>query len=128
MQSLNSMIEKVSQTGTTEKRENSLHSEDMMDKVWRGLVAFKLQHEPIGSTDYRYWDRSLAEFNDQELVIGLKRAADHKGYLTIGDFRDLCRSELPKPAHKLFLPHKPPKTSPERRKELMAKLRAEVGI
>ena len=124
MQSLNSMIEKVSQTGTTEKRENSLHSEDMMDKVWRGLVAFKLQHEPIGSTDYKYWDRSLAEFTDQELVVGLRRAADHKGYLTIGDFRALCKTEPPKAAHKLFLPYKPQKASPDTKAKYMDKLRA----
>jgi len=124
MKNLNTLIENRNQTGMTEKPGNiSNHSERVMVQVWRGLSAFKMVHEPVGSTDYKYWDRSLAEFTDEDLIRALKLSADHKGYLTIGDFRALCVKETPKAAHQLFLPKQSVKASKETRAKYMAKLR-----
>lgn len=73
-----------------------------MVAVWRGLKAMGLVHTEVGETDYKYWSHSLREFDDKELLSGLKMAADHKGYFTLGSFRDLCKPEIVKACHKPF--------------------------
>jgi len=69
----------------------------------------KYVHDPIGSTDFKYWEASvLADFSEQDIQRGAKRAEDWKGFMGLGDFRGLCRKERKNPSHSQFkaLPHK----------------------
>ena len=60
-----------------------------MMMVWRGLQAMKLVHDDIGSTDFKYWEASLFDYPEEQLLQGLKAAEDWSGFLTPGDFRKL---------------------------------------
>jgi hypothetical protein len=103
------------------------HSKEGMAKAWRAMVAMKLQTEPVGSTDFHYWDAGLREFSDEDLIRGVKEARDFKGYLTLGVFRDMCRSKLA-PCHQPYQALPRPTMTPLERKAAMKKLRETVGI
>ena len=68
-----------------------------MMMVWRGLQAMKLVHDDIGSTDFKYWEASLSDYPQEQLLQGLKAAEDWSGFLTLGDFVNCAtsQSELP---------------------------------
>jgi len=69
----------------------------------------KYVHDPIGSTDFKYWEASvLADFSEEDIKRGAKRAEDWKGFMGLGDFRGLCRKERNHLSHSQFkaLPHK----------------------
>ena len=98
-------------------------------KAWRVLLAMKLVTEPIGSTDYKYWDAMLKDFDDEDLFRGIQGAKDFTGYFTIGEFRKMCERPVTVSYHRPYNPyqitHK--KMTPEARKEAMAKLKSEFG-
>lgn len=79
-----------------------------MMMVWRGLQAMKLVHDDIGSTDFKYWENSLFDYPEKQLLQGLKAAEKWSGFLTLGDFRKLCDKPARAPYHSEFkaLPHK----------------------
>ena len=80
-----------------------------MMMAWRGLQAMKLVHDDIGSTDFKYWEASLFDYPEEQLLQGLKAAEDWSGFLTLGDFRKLCDKPTRAPYHSEFkaLPNKP---------------------
>jgi hypothetical protein len=79
-----------------------------MMMVWRGLQAMKLVHDEIGSTDFKYWEASLFDYPQEQLLQGLKAAENWSGFLTLGDFRKLCEKPTRAPYHNEFkaLPNK----------------------
>ena len=99
-----------------------------MVAVWRGLKAMGLVHTEVGETDFKYWDYSMRDLDDERLMAGLKKAQDHTGFLTLGGFRNLCKPEETAPCHQAFQGLPKPRMTVEQRKAAMAKLRAEVGI
>lgn len=116
-------------TGTTKRQSDSLgfnHSKEGMAKAWRALVAMKLQFQEVGSTDFMYWHHGLREFSDQDLERGVKKALEWKGRaidFTLGVFRDMCRPEVVKEAHKTFEALPRLKASEETRQKYLAQLR-----
>jgi hypothetical protein len=88
----------------------------------------KLVHEPVGSTDFKYWAASLKEFPVDQLDQGLRKAQDWSGFLTLGDFRKLCEKEQSAPYHKEYqaLPHKSMEGTKLQKK--IRKMRKELGV
>jgi len=88
----------------------------------------KLVHEPVDSSDYKYWSRSLEECSIEDLMRGLKASNDWPGFLTLGDFRRLCEKPKQEACHNphVSLPHHylPRKEAKDR----MKAIREEVGI
>lgn len=73
-----------------------------MVMVWRGLEAMKLVHDALGSTDFKYWEHSLFDYPQEQLLQGLKAAENWTGFLTLGDFRKLCEKPARAPYHSQF--------------------------
>ena len=96
--------------------------------VWRGLQAMKLVHDEIGSTDFKYWENSLFDYPEEQLLAGLKAAENWSGFLTLGDFRKLCDKPARAPYHSDFkaLPHK--SMGKDETRARLAKMREELGI
>ncbi len=111
MQKVNNLVNqlgKQDQSGQTRQQENT-SKRTVFSTAWRKLEAMKYVHDPIGSTDFKYWEASvLADFSEQDIQRGAKRAEDWKGFMGLGDFRGLCRKERNHPSHSQFkaLPHK----------------------
>ena len=99
-----------------------------MMMVWRGLQAMKLVHDDIGSTDFKYWEASLSEYPQEQLLQGLKAAEDWSGFLTLGDFRKLCDKPVRAPYHSQFkaLPNKRMDSDVFRQK--LKKMREELDL
>lgn len=89
--------------------------------TWRGLQALKLVHEPIDSSDYKYWAHSLAEFSGEDLLRGLKLAEDWTGFLLLGNFKELCRKPIAVPGRRAPIAIESLPAS----KEVVARYRAE---
>ena len=60
----------------------------MIQESLQRLVSFGLLSDPSAITD---WANALADLNMNELAIGLNKAKDFKDYLTMGDFREMCK-------------------------------------
>ena len=106
LKNINQLTEsvKASQRSQTGPQENiSRHSPQLMVMTWRSLKAMGLVHTEVGETDYKYWAHSLMEFTDGQLADGIAKAKDHKGYLTLGVFRDMCRPEKKHASHETYL-------------------------
>ena len=88
----------------------------------------KLVHDDLGSTDFKYWENSLFDYPEEQLLAGLKAAENWSGFLTLGDFRKLCEKPVKTPCHNQFkaLPHK--SMDKDELRARIAKMRAEVGI
>ena len=88
----------------------------------------KLVHDDIGSTDFKYWENSLFDYPESQLLQGLKAAENWTGFLTLGDFRKLCEKPIRTPYHNEFkaLPHK--SMDGDELKERLAKMREELGL
>lgn len=99
-----------------------------MMMVWRGLQAMKLVHDDIGSTDFKYWEASLSDYPQEQLLQGLKAAEDWSGFLTLGDFRKLCDKPTRAPYHSDFkaLPNK--KMDKDDFRARLKKMREELNI
>ena len=115
-----------SQKEETKRPEGTWKATMMM--VWRGLQAMKLVHDEIGSTDFKYWENSLFDYPEEQLIQGLKAAEDWSGFLTLGDFRKLCEKPARAPYHSPFkaLPVKP--LGKDETRARLAKLRDELGL
>ena len=88
----------------------------------------KLVHDEIGSTDFKYWEHSLFDYSEEQLLIGLKAAESWSGFLTLGDFRKLCEKPVRIPYHSEFktLPHKAMDKDDFRAR--LKKMREELGV
>lgn len=91
------------------------------------MKAAGLVHTEVGETDYKYWSHSLREFTDEQLLAGLKRAADHVGYFTLGTFRELCKPEVVKACHKPYEALPRLKASEETRQKYLAEIWGVLG-
>ncbi len=80
-------------------------SNELMAKGWRALQAYRKIHTQVGSTDYKFWYKSLREdFTAEQFMGGIKLAQDFEGFLDLPAFRSLCRSIKRDRSHELFLP------------------------
>lgn len=87
----------------------------------------KLQFQEVGSTDFMYWHHGLREFSDQDLDRGVKKALEYKGKaidFTLGVFRDMCKPEVIKEAHKTFQALPRLRASEQTRQEYLKKIYA----
>ena len=128
MEQVNSLVKKLYQSQKEETRKPEPIWTKTMMMVWRGLQAMKLVHDEIGSTDFKYWEASLFDYPQEQLLQGLKAAEDWSGFLTLGDFRKLCDKPTRAPYHSEFkaLPHKAMDKDELRAK--LAKMREELDI
>ena len=72
------------------------------------------------------WANGLADLGERELIEGFRSAKDFKGYLTMGDFRGMCKA--PK-GHASFKPYVALPNIPIPKEELksrIAKMREEL--
>lgn len=91
-------------------------------------MAMKLVHDGIGSTDYEYWQASLSDIDDENLEAGLVKARNWTGFLTLGDFRGLCKKDR---THASYKEHKRIKHQSLPKDELrgrLSKMREELGL
>jgi hypothetical protein len=128
MEQVNSLVKKLYQSQSEETRKPEPIWTKTMMMVWRGLQAMKLVHDEIGSTDFKYWEASLFDYPEEQLLQGLKAAEDWSGFLTLGDFRKLCDKPTRAPYHSEFkaLPNKP--MDSDVFKARMKKMREELQI
>jgi len=89
------------------------------------LVSYGLLNDPSAIDD---WKEDLADLDIRQLSQGTYKAMDHKGYLTMGEFRAMCAKVVFDPSHTLYkaLPHKAMEEDETRRR--VAKLRQETGL
>lgn len=89
------------------------------------LASYGLLNDPGCAEDWVY---ALADLSEAEIINGTSKSIDHKGYLTLGEFRGMCKLDLPHASHRIFkaLPHKA--MEPEEMKKRMDKLRQETGL
>ena len=128
MEQVNSLVKKLYQSQKEETKQPEPTWKRTMMMVWRGLQAMKLVHDDIGSTDFKYWEASLFDYPQEQLLQGLKAAEDWSGFLTLGDFRKLCEKPSRAPYHSVFkaLPHKA--MDKDVFKAKLKKMREELGI
>jgi len=128
MEQVNSLVKKLYQSQSEETRKPEPIWTKTMMMVWRGLQAMKLVHDEIGSTDFKYWEASLFDYPEEQLLQGLKAAEDWSGFLTLGDFRKLCDKPTRAPYHSEFkaLPNK--KMDSDVFKARIKKMREELQI
>lgn len=88
----------------------------------------KLVHDALGSTDFKYWEHSLFDYPQEQLLQGLKAAENWTGFLTLGDFRKLCEKPARAPYHSQFkaLPLK--SMDGEELRARLAQMREELGL
>ena len=97
-------------------------SNELMAKGWRALQAYRKIHTKVGSTDYKFWYKSLSEdFTAEQFMGGVKLAQDFEGFLDLPAFRALCRSTKRDRSHELFLPE--PKRKIISKKEFHKKIK-----
>ena len=96
--------------------------------VWRGLQAMKLVHDEIGSTDFKYWENSLFDYPEKQLLQGLKAAEDWSGFLTLGDFRKLCEKPARAPYHSKFKALPVKAIDGKELKSRLSKMRDKLGL
>ena len=99
-----------------------------MVMVWRGLQAMKLVHDEIGSTDFKYWENSLFDYPEEQLLAGLKAAENWTGFLTLGDFRKLCEKPARAPYHSKFKALPVKAMDGKELKSRLSKMREELGL
>jgi len=56
------------------------------------LLARKSVTSPVGSTDYRIWERDLLDLSEAEIMKGVERAKDFTGYFDLPAFRAMCKT------------------------------------
>jgi hypothetical protein len=88
----------------------------------------KLVHDEIGSTDFKYWEASLFDYPEEQLLQGLKAAEDWSGFLTLGDFRKLCDKPVKVPCHSEFKALKSKPMDHDVFKARMKKMREELDL
>jgi hypothetical protein len=67
------------------------------------LQAMKKTNEPVGSTEFKVWYRSLTnDFTEEEFMNGIKAAQDHTRFLDLPNFRQLCRLTKSHRSHAIF--------------------------
>lgn len=63
----------------------------------------KKTNEPVGSTEFKVWYRSLTnDFTEEEFMNGIKAAQDHVKFLDLPNFRQLCRLTKSHRSHAIF--------------------------
>lgn len=55
------------------------------------MLARKLVSSPVGGTDYRIWERDLADLSSEEIRHGLEKSKDFIGFFDLPKFRQLCK-------------------------------------
>lgn len=70
------------------------------------LTSWGLLSDALAVED---WARGLQDLDTDCLREGFKRAKDYSGYMTLGDFRKLCKKPRTHASYKTFeaLPNKP---------------------
>ena len=74
------------------------------------------------------WANALADLSMNELAAGINKAKDYSGYLTLGDFRKMCR--LPK-GNASYRPYRALPILPLEKEELksrIAKMREDLNV
>lgn len=89
------------------------------------LVSYGLLTDSLSVRD---WANGIADIEDFCLVEGFRKAKDFKGYMTLGEFRSLCKKPVNHASHKPFkaIPHKA--ASKEFAKANLAKLREDLKL
>ena len=128
MEQVNSLVKKLYQSQSEEMKQPDDTWKRTMMMVWRGLQAMKLVHDDIGSTDFKYWEASLFDYPQEQLLQRLKAAEKWSGFLTLGDFRKLCDKPTRAPYHSDFkaLPNKRMDSDVFRQK--LKKMREELDL
>tara|TARA_R110000782_G_scaffold74622_2_gene148955 strand:+ start:1262 stop:1537 length:276 start_codon:yes stop_codon:yes gene_type:complete len=82
----------------------------------------KKTSDPVGSTEFKVWYRSLTnDFTEEEFMNGIKAAQDHTKFLDLPNFRQLCRLTKSHRSHAIF--------SIEKKEKMLtgAELRAKIA-
>ena len=96
--------------GETKRDQKSTISPEKVRIIQQGLsrlVSYGLLSDPAAVRD---WANGLADLAEHDLVEGFRKAKDKSGYLTLGDFRALCKPEVKVPAYRPYLPPPSKKT------------------
>lgn len=89
------------------------------------LVSYGLLSDPAAMVD---WKNGIADLGVNELAIGINKAKDFKGYLTLGDFRGMCKIPT---GHASFRRYKALPTKPLEGTEIrsrIAKMKGELKL
>ena len=59
---------------------------------WEILRSRNLVHAHVGSTEYRVFERDMAEFSDSQIDSALDRTKGFTGFFKTGVFYDICKT------------------------------------
>lgn len=107
------------------KQEPPSTPSDVLKRALNKLVSYGLLSDPGAASD---WANALTDKTDQEIVEGIRKAKDYKGYLTMGEFRQMCKLPRAHPSHQSFVPIESKPASKERIEFWRNKRKAEIGI
>lgn len=103
----------------------SPEKEKLLTETLNRLVSYGLLNDPGAMID---WKNGLADLTEVALITGTRKAKDHSGYLTMGEFRAMCRIPSTHASHKPYkaLPHKP--MDRDELREKLAKMKSDLGL
>jgi hypothetical protein len=89
------------------------------------LLSYGLLNDPGAVRD---WANGLADLEYDALVEGFRKSKDHAGYMTLGQFRALCRKPETQACHRPYvaLPIKPLDGAELKRR--IAKMKSELNL
>jgi len=99
--------------------------DELLTEILEKLISYGLLNDPQAVLD---WKEGLSDLKPAGLIGGWRKAKDHTGYLTLGQFREMCKVIPPDPSHKLYkaLPHKAMEGKELQKR--IAKMRQETGL
>jgi len=89
------------------------------------LVSYGLLNDPEAMDD---WKQDLADLDVQAIYQGTYKARDHRGYLTLGEFRAMCAKVVLDPSHKAYTALVQKGMEPAELQKRIAKMRQETGL
>lgn len=121
------LLKKLYQGETKQEKPSTLSPEKkaLILEGLKRLISYGLLNDPNAIRD---WANGLADLEYEELVEGFRSAKDHRGYMSLGDLRGLCKKPQVHASHRPFaaLERKPMEADEIKRR--IAKLKGETGL
>jgi hypothetical protein len=89
------------------------------------LVSYGLLSDP---TAIRDWGNGIADIDEDRLIEGFRAAKDYSGYMTLGDFRELCKKPRSHASHQPYKALEVQPLTPDESKPHRDKLKLMMGI
>lgn len=89
------------------------------------LVSYGLLSDPEAIRD---WANGIADIDEHGLIEGFRKAKDKTGYMTLGDFRALCKRPVMAACHRPFVALECKPMEREAMRAKIKEMRERIGI